>query len=194
MYGNQKCQAVPYGAVFQWRQLILMCVLFVHWCASGALVHRWSFSEASGTNLTDSVGGSTGFIAVVGTGADYTRGSGYVRLAGGTWAQADYVQLPAGLIHNLTNVTIEIWATPRAAQNWSRIYDFGAGNGTDQSNDYYLSFCLGTTLAQQRMEHDPAPAWRVDTALATTVSNQYHYVATWSKTGGLSGGGYAAWR
>ena len=32
----------------------------------GALIHRWSFSEASGTNLTDSVGTANGYIAVIG--------------------------------------------------------------------------------------------------------------------------------
>jgi len=159
----------------------------------GALIHRWSFSEASGTNLTDSAGTANGYIAVIGANTDYSRGAGYVRLAGGAWTEADFMQFPSNLVHSLTNVTVEVWATPRAAQNWSRIFDFGPGTGATQANDYYLSFCRGTSLAQQRMEHDPAPAWRVDTGLATTVSNQYHYVATWSKTGGPGGGGLAAW-
>jgi uncharacterized repeat protein (TIGR03806 family) len=180
------------------RRRLCSCLLVWAWLsaglmAQGGLVHRWSFSEASGTNLTDSVGTANGFIAVVGAGADYVRGSGYVRLAGGTWAQADFMQMPPNLVSSLTNVTVEVWATPRTAQNWSRIFDFGPGNGTVQANDYYLSFCIGTSLNQQRMEHDPSPAWRVDTALATTANTQYHYVATWSKTGGPSGGGYAAW-
>jgi glucose/arabinose dehydrogenase/mono/diheme cytochrome c family protein len=158
-----------------------------------AITHRWSLNEASGTNVLDSVGTAHGFISVVGTGVDYSRGSGFVRLAGGTWAQTDFVQLPGGLVSSLTNVTIEVWATPRAVQNWARIFDFGPGNGTVQANDFYLSFCRGTSLAQQRLEHDPSPYWRVDTDLPTTVSNQYHYVVVWSKTGGPNGGGYAAW-
>ena len=156
--------------------------------SSAALIHRWSFSEASGTNLIDSVGAANGAIMVVGT-PDYSRGAGFVRLAGGAWATADYIQMPSGLVSSLTNVTIEVWATPRAALNWSRVFDFGPGTGASQANDFFLSFCIGTSLNQQRMEFGAPAIWTFDTGLATTVSNQYHYVATWSKTGGPAGGG-----
>ena len=175
-------------------RLLLWCDLLLGPHSSpAALVHRWQLNEASGTNLLDSVGTANGFVAVIGTGTDYARGAGYVRLAGGTWAQTDFMQLPPGMVSGLTNVTMEIWATPNAVQNWARIFDFGPGTGAGAARDFYLSFCRGASLALQRMEHDPAPLWRVDTGLATTVSNQYHYVATWSKTGGPSGGGLAAW-
>ena len=167
-------------------------VLFAAGSSNAALTHRWSFSEASGTNLIDSVGAANGWVVVQGT-TDYTRGAGFVRLAGGTWGAGDFMQMPPNLVDALTNVTVEVWASPRSAQNWSRIFDFGPGNGTVQANDFYLSFCIGTSLNAQRMEHDPAPAWRVDTAIATTANTQYHYVVTWSKTGGSSGGGLAAW-
>ncbi len=171
---------------------VTSAMLFAVGLSSAALTHRWSFSEASGTNLIDSVGAANGWVVVNGT-TDYSRGAGFVRLAGGAWATADFMQMPSNMVHSLTNVTMEIWASPRSAQNWSRIFDFGPGNGTVQANDFYLSFCIGTSLNQQRMEHDPAPAWRVDTGLATTANTQYHYVVTWSKTGGPGGGGLAAW-
>ena len=160
--------------------------------APAALTHRWSFSEATGTNLIDSVGTASGWVVVSGA-TDYSRGAGFVRLAGGTWGSGDFMQMPSNLIDSLTNVSIEVWASPRSAQNWSRIFDFGPGTGAGAANDYYLSFCRGTSLALQRMEHDPSPAWSVDTGLATTANTQYHYVAVWSKTGGPSGGGFAAW-
>src|ERR1043165_355424 len=51
--------------------------------ADAALIHRWSFNEGSGTNLIDSVGSANGAIFVAGAGVDYSRGPGYVRLAGG---------------------------------------------------------------------------------------------------------------
>ena len=167
----------------------VVCALFIAGMDSpAALVHRWNFNEGSGTNVFDSIGSAHGWIVVSNT-VDYSRTPTNVHLGGGTWSTADFMQLPSGLVSSLTNVTIEVWATPRAVQNWSRIFDFGPGTGAGAANDYYLSFCRGTSLAQQRMEHDPAPAWRVDTGLATPVSNQYHYVATWNKTGGPSGGG-----
>ena len=59
-------------------------------------------------------------------------------MVGGARAQSDYLQFPAGLVHSLTNVTIEFWATPRASQNWSRVFDFGPGN--DMTGGGFLSF------------------------------------------------------
>lgn len=148
-----------------------------------ALIHRWNFNEGSGTNVLDSVGTSHGWV-VVSNMVDYTRTTTNVGLGGGGWTTSDFIQMPSGMVSSLTNVTIEVWATPRSAQNWSRIFDFGPNVGGGAARDFYLSFCIGTSLNAQRLEHDPTPNFRVDTALATTVSNQYHYVVTWSKTGG----------
>ncbi len=172
---------------------ISLAWLFGAASASASLTHRWSFSEAGGTNLIDSVGTAQGWIVINGV-TDYSRGAGFVRLAGGARANTDYIQFPAGLVHSLTNVTIEVWATPNAAQNWSRVFDFGPGNDT-QANDWFLSFCQGTALNQQRLEYGAgvAGSWTLNTALTTTVSNKFHYVTTWSATGGPSGGGLAQW-
>ena len=158
----------------------------------GAIIHRWGFNEGSGTNLIDSVGTANGYVVVQGA-TDFSRTTNYVRLAGGAWGTADFMQMPSNLISSLTNVTIEVWAAPRSAQNWSRMFDFGPGTGAGAANDFYLSFCRGTSLALQRMEHDPSGFIRIDTGLATTANTLYHYVVTWSKTGGPSGGGLAAW-
>src|SRR5437667_2995597 len=160
--------------------------------SEASVIHRWSFSEASGTNVLDSIGSANGFVAVIGTNTDYSRIPGAIRLTGGTRAQADYVQLPAELLSSLTNVSVEIWATPRAGQTWSRIFDFGTGTNT--TGTFYLSFCRGSTsLNQQRFEFGNAPTWRADTAVSTTVSNEYQYVVTWSANGGPTGGGLAQW-
>jgi len=86
--------------------------------SEASVIHRWSFSEASGTNVLDSIGSANGFVAVIGTNTDYSRLPGSIRLAGGTRSQADYVQLPAELLSGLTNLTVELWATPRAGQTW----------------------------------------------------------------------------
>lgn len=173
--------------------LVLFIWLAGHSMAPAALTHRWSFNETTGTNLSDSIGTAHGAIMVIGTNTDYTLSASAFRMSGGARAQVDYAQFPGGLVSSLTNVTVEVWATPRAGQTWSRIFDFGLGNGSG-ANDFYLSFCRGSTsLNQQRMEHDPAPKWRVETSLTTTANNQYHYVVTWSATGGPNGGGLARW-
>src|SRR5256885_1521051 len=107
-----------------------ICVLSAGSLVNAGIIHRWSFNEAGGTNIIDSVGSANGWVMVIGTNTDYSRLSGMVRLAGGARAQSDYVQFPPSLVHTLTNVTIELWATPRVGQTWSRLFDFGPGNDT----------------------------------------------------------------
>jgi hypothetical protein len=50
-----------------------------------------------------------------------------------------------------------------------------------------------TSLNQQRFEFGAPPVWTLDTGTATTLSNQYHHVVTWSAKGGPAGGGLAQW-
>ncbi len=157
--------------------------------SQAGIIHRWSFTETSGPIL-DSVGGASG--TVVALGGNSLRTNGFIRLAGGARTTSDYVQFPSGLVHNLTNVTVEVWATVNAAQNWSRVFDFGPGNDT-QAGNFFLSFCIGTSLNQQRLEYGAPAAWTLDTGLTTATNTKYHYVATWSPTGGPNGGGLAQW-
>jgi mono/diheme cytochrome c family protein len=167
--------------------LILICLLLPAPFARANIIHRWSFSEANGTNITDSVGTANGYVRVLG--ANYTRIPGAIRLAGGARATADYIQFPAGLLHaaGMSNVTVEIWARPLSFQNWSRVFDFGPGNDT-QANNFFLSFVRGTAANTQRYEFGAPAVWTLDTGLTMTANNQYHYVATWSATGGTNGG------
>src|ERR1051325_7447464 len=116
--------------------------------SQASVIHRWSFNEASGTNILDTIGTANGKVVVIGTNTDFSRVSAMVRLAGGARSQADYVELPSGLVHTLTNVTIELWASPRAGQTWSRLFDFGPGNDT-QAGNFFLSLCRGGTSLNQ---------------------------------------------
>ena len=85
-------------------------------CAlKAALVHRYSFN-GTGTVATDSIGTAHG--AVVNT---TLSGTGSLVLAGGT----QYVNLPNGIISQLTNATLEIWLNWAGGAAWQRIWDFG---------------------------------------------------------------------
>lgn len=153
------------------------------------LQHRWSFSETSGTNLADTVGAAHGqIVSPGGGGGTNILADGQLRLFGGTKGTSDYAAFPAGLLNGLDTVTIEVWATPVSAMNWSRIWDFGSG--VDNANTWFLSFVQGTAINQQRMEFTP---YTINTTLATTLNQQYHYVGIWSATGGPGGGGRMAW-
>jgi len=86
---------------------------------TNSLIHRYSFSESSGTTTTDSVGGSA-WDGTLNGGA--TLGGGQVTLDG----SSGYVQLPAGIVSNMDAVTIEAWANfSNATSAYNSLYYFG---------------------------------------------------------------------
>jgi fibronectin-binding autotransporter adhesin len=120
------------------------------------LAHRWSFNG----NLTDSVGGQNATVVDVGAN-NTTLSASEITLAGGAKDSSDYVDLGDQVLPNgTTPVTIELWAKQISVQNWSRIFDFGAGT----TENVFMSWTRGTTLAQDRVE------W-VDTAGTTTTND-----------------------
>lgn len=95
----------------------------------------WIFTNApgpvsAGTTLLDLFGNP---LTVRGNGAVFT-GTG-LRLPGGTSgntaasAIAAYLDLTNGIISSLTNLTLEIWATPISGQPWERLFSFGEMSG-----------------------------------------------------------------
>ena len=124
--------------------------------ANLGLAHRWSFNNS----LADSVGGQTATLVDVGAN-NATLTASNVTLAGGTQATSDYISLGGTVLPGgTTPATIELWATPIAIQNWSRIFDFGAGT----TENLMMSWTVGATLASDRVE------W-VDSAGTNTMDN-----------------------
>jgi alpha-L-arabinofuranosidase len=101
--------------------------------AVATLAHRYSFSETSGTNVADSVGGPawTGTLPRGGT-----LGGGQLTLSSNS---QQYVQLPAGIVSNYSAVTVEAWVTfpDEIAVN---CFFFGFGNSSGGSGVNYI-FC-----------------------------------------------------
>jgi alpha-L-arabinofuranosidase len=97
------------------------------------LVHRYSFSETSGTNVADSIGGPP-------WNGTLPRGGA---LAGGQVALAasgqQYVQLPSNILSNYAAVTIEAWVT-FANQLPVNCFFFGFGNFIGSTGYNYI-FC-----------------------------------------------------
>ncbi|MES2467644.1 MAG: hypothetical protein V4675_10120 [Verrucomicrobiota bacterium] len=166
------------------------------------LRHRWSFGEAvgaasSGAMLTDSIGGSHGFIR--GAGAQST-GSG-ILLPGGAPEAAAYVDLPNGLISPLTQVTFEGWVTVNATTaRWGHFFSFGSsspggadgeisgpGNtngGSEEGLDYIALTSSRETdhnlqrFAVRNYEDGPAGAFYHDSASVTVIGQPIHFVVT----------------
>src|SRR5262249_44813494 len=70
---------------------------------SPSLLHRYSFSETSGTTAADSVGGPA-WTGTLPNGGTFSNGQ--LTLASGS---QQYVTLPTGIVSMLTNFTIEAW-------------------------------------------------------------------------------------
>ncbi|MGC4014271.1 MAG: PQQ-dependent sugar dehydrogenase [Luteolibacter sp.] len=191
----------------------------------GELVNRWSFNNTAatitaGTTVADSI--SNANATMRGNGSTFTGTS--VKLTGSTTGNrsagfiSGYIDLPNGIISSKTNLSVEIWATPIAAKNYSRLFDFGRIQGTGlgggsageiidvtgttpgtttSSDSLMLSFAIGTNLSQQRMEArlDGGTAITADTAIATTANTEYHYVFTFADGVGTYGssGGRITW-
>ncbi|HLP77706.1 MAG TPA: LamG-like jellyroll fold domain-containing protein [Candidatus Paceibacterota bacterium] len=183
------------------------------------LRYRWSFNNTSGsapagTIILDSQFGAAAVVR--GNGAAFTGSA--LRIPGGTIGNtagssiSAYIDLPNGIVSAQTNLTVEIWATPRSAQNWQRLCDFGrtvqAGNGvagewtgvagsaapgtTQASDDIFLSFGVGTDVNQQRLEAMlNGTATGINSGLSSATGTGYYYALTFEDgvgTNGVSGG------
>jgi hypothetical protein len=87
------------------------------------LLHRYSFSDS---NVVDSVGGANGQALVnpnITTPPPnpvvFNNGQAFMDGSGG------YIQLPAGLVSSLSNVTFEAWVTWNGGGAWQNIFVFG---------------------------------------------------------------------
>lgn len=174
------------------------------------VIHRYSFDAPAGaappsTVVADSIGGADGVI--VGANGLWTGTA--LTLPGGDGATADaaYVDLPNGLMSSLDHLTFEAWYTLRSAQTWSRIWDFGSSEGGEiltgmtgntQGQDYFLfAPNQGADINVQRYtvrNLDPlAPGGGMgpvdgdeeahDTALASSLDQEYHVAGVWSSDG-----------
>ena len=98
-----------------------------------ALVHRYSFSESSGTNAADSVGGPA-WNGTLPRGGAFA--SGQLTLLSNS---QQFVRLPAGILSNYSAVTIETWAT-FPDQLPVNCFFFGFGNTNGSFGTSYI-FC-----------------------------------------------------
>ena len=95
-----------------------------------SLVHRYSFSETSGTSTADSVTSDPAYAGALVGGA--TLGGGKVTLDGST----GYVQLPAGILTGMDEVTIETWASFGTPINsFANLFCFGYADQSGDIND-----------------------------------------------------------
>jgi len=108
----------------------LMCVAMPSLVSAQTLLHRYSFvSDAS-----DSVGGPqwAGTVVPPNGGSAATISDGLTLPGGGGPGFSGYVTLPAGILTNTANITVESWVSQstQSGVNWAEIYSFNNGTGS----------------------------------------------------------------
>jgi hypothetical protein len=133
---------------------------------SSQLVHRYSFNESSGTDASDSIGGAV-WDGTLNAGA--TLGEGMVTLDG----SSGYVQLPAGIVSGLDEVTIEAWVNLGSPVNtWANLFAFGDSDSDSLDTTYgmggnYITFQphTGTGTASANLAQGFGSAGETDSVL-----------------------------
>jgi autotransporter-associated beta strand protein len=150
------------------------------------LTHRWSFNNS----LADSVGTNNATVIDIGAN-NAVMSSSSITMAGGSRAASDYVALGSGLLpKDGTPVTIELWATTTAPQNWSRIFDIGSS-----TTDYlFMGWSQGTSTNLDRVEWKDATTSTMDNTCAPYANGvEYHIVMTIVPGGGSGGATRVTW-
>ncbi len=119
------------------RLFVLLSIASVSFGPSAALhaqtlTHRYSFQDPAGSQtFADSVGGTNWDGVLVNEFSDaYLTGSSLVLDGSG-----DYAELPAGLMTNYTQITVEFWADLSSGNpTWTRVFSFGDQNSSGGKN------------------------------------------------------------
>jgi hypothetical protein len=141
------------------------------------LAHRYSFSETSGTIVSDSIGGPVWAGTLPANGI---FSSGQLTLAS---ASQQYVSLPSAIVSTLSNCTIETWVRLNSTASWSRIFDFGSNTTTNMfltpqnGSTSKLRFAITTSGA--------AGEQRIDGTSALSVGPMYHIAVTLAGNTGI---------
>ena len=135
------------------------------------LVHRYSFSETSGTTVADSVGGSAWNGTLPNGG---TLGGRQVQLKA---ANSQYINLPSGILSNYKAVTIEAWVTfPSTLPTNCFFFGFGNISGTSGSSYIMCQPKAGRIAitptnysSEQNTSPNPSTNWSNQTNLHVTA-------------------------
>jgi hypothetical protein len=96
--------------------------------SAATLVSRYSFTEASGTNAADSVGGYTAHL----NGGCSFDGAGKVVLNGTN----SYVSLPPAQLSGVTAITLDAWFSFTVPNNNVHLFSIDDGGGTGSGGSY----------------------------------------------------------
>ena len=136
--------------------------------AKTAMIHRYSF-DGTGTAVADGIGTANGTVM----GGPTLSGNGTLVLQGGA-GTGDFVDLPDGLISDLTDATIEAWFIWSGANDWQRVFDFGSSTGTQSVTSLFFTpqSNVGGIQASFKITGGLAAEVNVASALTSGVQHQ----------------------
>lgn len=134
--------------------------------SANGLVHRYNFSETSGTSIADSVGGPT-WTGVLPNGGTFSGGR--LTLAP---ASSQYANLPGGVVSGLSNCTFMAWVNLTSANTWNRIFDFG----NDTTRYMFLTPQIGGTIRFAVTTNGPGGEQQINTSSGMSLG-AWHQVA-----------------
>ena len=140
----------------------------------GNLIHRYSFSESSGATSADMIpGNSPTWDATLNGGA--TLGGGQVTLDG----SSGYVQLPAGILNGLDEVTIQAWASfGSPISTWANVFAFGDTDGNGEGENYIGLQRTASGTSATFGQGDPGNAAERDAVFNSTLDGQSNVQVT----------------
>jgi hypothetical protein len=116
------------------------------------LAHRYSFTNSSGTTVADSATGNPSYAAQLEGGA--TLGGGQVTLDGAT----GYVQLPAGIVSGMDEISVETWASFGSPINsFANLFCFGYADESGDGNSG-----LGADYINVQLDYAGNPTTQLD--------------------------------
>ena len=129
------------------------------------LTHRWSFNG----DLTDSIGGQDATV----TGGTFINGNTEISLTGGKKGTS-CVNLGKNILpRDGSAATIEIWATQRSIQNWSRIFDIG-----NSGSDYVvMTWTKGTDINSDMVRIYSTAFSSISNKMAPYTTNTEFHIA-----------------
>ena len=140
------------------------------------LVHRYSFNELGGTTVADRVGGPA-WNGTLPNGGAFAGG----QLALSSSSQ-QYVQLPANILSNYTQVTIEAWVTfPN--QLPINCFFFGFGNTSGSSGNSYI-FCAPRAGRIAITASDYTGEQNANCGVDFSFHTNFHFVAVFNPPAG----------
>jgi hypothetical protein len=90
----------------------------------------------------------------------------------------EYVELPVGIVEGLTDFTVATWVNPAATTTWSRIFDFGTGQGVNM----FLTVNAGAAPRFAITTGGGGAEQLVDSSAGQLPTNQWTHLAV-TKTG-----------